>query len=272
MIEKILETTDLWTNLKCADKPILLYGMGDGADKVLDVCFEKDIKISGVFASDGFSKNKVFRGFEVTDYSSAKELYGNFIVLLSFATCRDDVLENIYRIAAEQELYCPDVPVFGSGLFDSSFVKNNYEKFKNVFDHLSDEKSKIVYVKLILGKMTGNINYLKEAETTVDEAYNNIIMPQQRSHYVDIGAYNGDTIREYLSYCSDCSEITAFEPDARNYKKLCTYAEDSGIDTTNFYNIAAWDKKETLTFFSRFVTDALFLPSMCPEFVIHISR
>ena len=251
MIERILNVTDLWTNLKCSDKPILLYGMGDGADKVLDVCIEKEIRISGVFASDGFSENKIFRGYEVTDYSTAKETFGDFIVLLSFATSRDDVLENIYKIADEQELYCPDVPVFGGGLFDAEFVKSNYEKFRKVYENLSGEKSKDVYVKLILGKMTGKTDYLKDAETSVAEAYENIIMPQNGSHYVDVGAYNGDTIREYLSFCSDCSKITAFEPDARNYRKLCAYAESEGIDTSTLFNIAAWDRKETLTFYSR---------------------
>ena len=96
MIEAIKNTVDLWTYLSTADKKILLYGMGDGADKVLDVCEKKGIEISGVFASDGFSKNKVFRGFNVTDYSTAKSTFGSFIVLVSFASSLDEVIANTY--------------------------------------------------------------------------------------------------------------------------------------------------------------------------------
>lgn len=251
-MKKIIEKeTDLWQYLADTDKDILLYGMGDGADKVLDVCEKKNIKISGVFASDGFAKNKVFRSFTVTDYSSAKEKFSDFIVLVSFATSRDEVLENILRIAKDNELYVPDVPVFGEGLFDKNFVLENIEKFETVYSLLSDELSKKNYLNLILGKMTGKIKYLMRAETTVQEVYENIVCSEKNSSYADIGAYNGDTIREYLSFFPDCKKIYAFEPDLKNYKKLICYADECGIDSSSFYNIAAWDKKETLTFYSR---------------------
>jgi len=187
----------------------------------------------------------------VTDYSTAKNQFGDFIVLVSFATRLDDVMLNVERIASEQELYCPDVPVFGDGLFDTAFVRDNYERFKFVYDRLSDEWSKEAYINLILGKLTGQIKFLRNAETPVSEAYENIIKPDCGAHYVDIGAYNGDTIREFLSYSGGYSKISAFEPDAKNFKKLLSYACDAGIDTENFHNIAAWSEPDTLTFYSR---------------------
>ena len=250
MIENILKTDDLWHKLQNENKPILLYGMGDGADKVLNVCEEYGIEVSGVFASDGFAKKKIFRGFEVTTYSQAYEKFGDFTVLLSFATSLDTVLKNIKSISLNHTLYCPDVPVFGKGLFNREFVQQNYDKFKKVYSLLSDDVSKNNYVNIILGKLTGECKYLYNAETTPDEAYKHIICPKNTSHYIDIGAYNGDTIREYLSYAQNV-KVTAFEPDAKNYKKLIEYANAFSIDTSHFHNVAAWDKKETLTFYSR---------------------
>lgn len=251
MIEKILNCTDLWTKLKSTEKPVLLYGMGDGADKVISVCNEKNIRISGVFASDGFSKNKCFHGFNITDYAAAKEAFGDFTVLMSFASSRQEVIENVRKISAERELYCPDVPVFGEGLFDSEFVKKNFDKFEYVYSRLSDDISRKNYINLILAKLTGSIKLLESAETTVNEAYETIIKPKRCGHYVDIGAYNGDTIREYLAFSGGYEKITAFEPDGRNFAKLIRYAKEYGIDTSSFYNIAAWDKQEMLTFYSR---------------------
>lgn len=251
MINKILEYDDLWTKLQHSNKPIILYGMGDGADKVINACEHKGIKISGVFASDGFVKNKQFHSFTVTDYATAKANFKEFIVLLSFASSRPEVIENIMKIASENELYCPDVPVFGEGLFDKEFVTKNFEKFEAVYNKLSDNTSKQNYINIILGKLTGDISFLMSAETTVKEAYDCIIQPNKDSVYVDIGAYNGDTIREYLSYSGGYTKIYAFEPDIKNYKKLCLYAQENNIDTSSFHNIAAWDKEETLTFFSR---------------------
>ena len=52
--------TDIWTKLKTEKKPILLYGTGNGADKILDECEKTGIKISGVFASSGFVRERYF--------------------------------------------------------------------------------------------------------------------------------------------------------------------------------------------------------------------
>jgi hypothetical protein len=55
--------SDLWQHLSESKKPVVLYGMGDGAEKIIDVLNEKGISLSGIFASDGFvpKKEKLFR-------------------------------------------------------------------------------------------------------------------------------------------------------------------------------------------------------------------
>ena len=42
----------MWNYLKLKNKPIVLYGMGNGADKILAVCDAKGIEIQDFFASD----------------------------------------------------------------------------------------------------------------------------------------------------------------------------------------------------------------------------
>ena len=55
--------TDLWEYLKNAKKPIVLYGIGNGADKTVDRLNADGVRISGVFSSTGFKKNKIYKGF-----------------------------------------------------------------------------------------------------------------------------------------------------------------------------------------------------------------
>ena len=45
---------ELWSYLKTAQKPIVLYGMGNGADKIINTLNYFGIEFQGVFASDGF--------------------------------------------------------------------------------------------------------------------------------------------------------------------------------------------------------------------------
>ena len=116
-------TRDLWEYLKDTDKTIVLYGMGNGADKILAVLAERNIPVDGVFASDGFARGNLFHGMPVRTWSDIKDEFGkkNVIVLLSFGTSRPEVLENVLRIRAEAELYAPDVPAFGDTLFTRPF-------------------------------------------------------------------------------------------------------------------------------------------------------
>ena len=122
---------ELWQYLKETKKPILLYGMGLGADKIIEVCNSKGIEIADFFASDGFVRGHSFHGKVVLSYSGAKEKYGSFIVLLSFASSLPDVIELIKKVASENELYAPDVPVAGNELFDMEYYKAHKEEFAN---------------------------------------------------------------------------------------------------------------------------------------------
>ena len=249
--EELKNICDLWSYLKASTKPIVLYGMGDGADKILNVCQDKNIEIFGVFASDDFVRGQKFRGFTVKKYSELKQMLGDMIVLVSFATKLKDVLENIYNICKYDEIYAPDVPVFGDGIFDSEYFNLNYDSFFKVYNFLSDELSKKVYYNIIKYKLTGNIMLLAECQSDVSEAYRNIIQPHEGDVYVDIGAYNGDTIKEYVSFSGNKISVYAFEPDDKNYRKLVENTQKLDLSEKMLYNLAAWDKKEDLVFYSR---------------------
>ena len=96
-------TPDLWRYLQSqAGRPILLWGMGDGADKVLDVCAEYGIAVADVFAGDGCVRGQSFRGRRVLSYGAASASYGDCrMVLLAGGSRRRDVRGNIRPVAAQ---------------------------------------------------------------------------------------------------------------------------------------------------------------------------
>lgn len=226
---------DLWNYLKDTTKPILLYGMGDGADKILSVLQKYSIKVSGVFASDGFVRNKTFHGFEVTDYSTAKARFGSMIVLLCFGTSLPDVIANIRRIADECELYAPDVAVYGDTLFNREYVIKNRQILEDTYNLLADDMSKKVFKNTVMYKLTGDINYLFDCETPSSEVYQNILRFNDSETYLDLGAYRGDTVLEFLNNTDKYNKIIAVEPDLKTFKKLT----EATKDIKNIQNINA---------------------------------
>lgn len=242
-------TRDLWQYLATAEKPILLYGMGNGADKIIHVCEQKNIPIADVFASDGFVRGHSFHGKRVLSYSEAKERYGSFIVLLSFATSLPEVLANIRRIAAENELYAPDVPVFGDTLFDMEFYLSHQDEIEQTLALMADEESRKTLENVIRYKISGDISYLDACESDEESLYEDLLGASQITSYVDLGAYNGDTIKKLLPHAPNLTEILALEPDERNFRKLWEYGDtlDESIYLT-VLNYGAWSHEDELYF------------------------
>ena len=236
---------NLWIYLKQTNLPIVIYGMGNGADKIIDVLNANGIEVSDFFASDGFVRGHSFHGKRVLSFSEVKEKYEKFIILLAFGSSLDDVMKKIYAIAQEYELYAPDVPVCGGELFNADFYLENKERFDLVRELLADEKSKEVYDDLISYKLSGNIAYLQHADTPKKEALTDILSGGYTA-YADLGAYNGDTVKEALAFYPTIRKITAFEPSAKTFAKLTAYLQTLNHVQINACPLCAWNRTETV--------------------------
>ena len=63
---------------------------------------------------------------------------------------------------------------------------------------------------------------------------------------MDLGAYRGDTVSDFLSRVNGYSSITAVEPDIKNFKKLENYAK--ALEKTALINACVLDKCEEVSF------------------------
>ena len=61
----ILQEMTLWERLQSETRPVVLYGMGNGAQKAFDECRRRGIEVSGVFATDEFVRGQNFLGYRV---------------------------------------------------------------------------------------------------------------------------------------------------------------------------------------------------------------
>ena len=244
---KIYHSEDLWTYLQKANKTIVMYGMGNGADKILNICDRYGIEVADFFASDGFVRGHSFHGKTVISYSDVKAKYGaeNIIVLLSFASSLPDVLSLFDKVDSECEMYAPDVPVCGSTLFNMEFFNSHKSEFEQVYGMLTDEESKFIFESVVNYKLSGKISYLRDAVSSRDGVWS---LLGEISAAADLGAYNGDTVRELKKYRPEAKKVVAFEPDRRNFKKLSDYALAETDIKVEAINAAAWNCETTLTF------------------------
>lgn len=208
-----------WDALKACNKPIVLYGMGNGADKVLDEFEKQDIKAAGVMASEGFVRHQQFRGFTVKSEKELLSELGDFTVALCFASSLSDVMSYIEGVAERHELIVPYTPVAGTEILDDDFLRKNRSKIEEAYALLFDEASKMVFKGALSFCYTGRLPYLKEIATEKEDVFQNILHLKDE-RYLDLGAYRGDTVEEFLRFSSGYEHITAVEPNPKNFKKL----------------------------------------------------
>ncbi len=124
------------------------------------------------------------------------------------------------------------------------FVMQNEEKVSEAYHLFADQKSKELFIsKLALIASDGNFELFKDFmlsfsepinefgffkyEGTPEDYYyfnNDVLSLSQNEVYVDVGAYDGDTVETFVQACDKnqvkYKHIYAFEPDPQCYRSL----------------------------------------------------
>lgn len=239
--------TDVWQYLSHTDRPIVMYGTGNGADKIFSVFDRLGITVSSIFASDGFVRARSFHGIPVEAYADVLNKYGDgMIIVLAFGSDRPEVIERFYDLDGKHELYAPDVPVAGEELFDAAFYGKNRDSIEAARALFCDNESKAVYDDMINYRLSGRIGYLRGHTGCTAEIMSSLLDPSGYRLALDLGAYTGDTAKELISIAPELETIIALEPDPRNFAKLAVSAGLTGKIEPHL--AAAWSRRDILTF------------------------
>ncbi len=239
----------LWQALQAETRPILIYGMGNGAEKVLDACAQYHIPVAGIFASDDFVRYQTFRGFTVKRYADLlSELGEDAVILIAFSAFTDELLERIHSLCEKHTVYAPDFDVFTSRYPEADFCLVNRLQLEEAYALLSDDRSREVFKLLTQYKITGLAAPLFDAHDTRESCLP-LLRLGTEEHYLDLGAYRGDTVEEFLEAVKGSfASIDAFEPDPKNRQKLAEYIASQPCENIHIHDAAVCSKSGTLTF------------------------
>jgi len=248
MLPFMKEQHTLWDYLKTTETSIVLYGTGDGADKIMARLKAAGCAVAGVFASDEFARGQYFHGFPVRKYSELSAWKENVIVLIAFASERQSVLERFGELARIHETYAPHVPVFsGDGSVTPEWVKRNESELQKVYDGLADEMSRNVFAAVLNYRLSGKLSYLQSCTTDRKEDIRALFDFGEDETYADLGAYNGDTVREFLEMTKyRYNKIFAAEPDLKNFKKLTEFVRENNIGRIYCLQTGVWKESGLL--------------------------
>jgi len=129
-------------------------------------------------------------------------------------------------------------------------LKNDFNNYLKVFDLLDDEVSKVLYYRVLKGRVFYEaVNTPSMPKVSYKQYFHSQVKPEDGDCIVDAGAYIGDTIEDIVKENIAYKKIYAFEPDEQNYAKLIE-------NTKTYQNIEAhkyglWDKTDKLYFYAE---------------------
>lgn len=250
----------LWHKLQRVQDPILIYGMGNGAEKILKEAKRYNIPIDGIFSSDDHARTVAFQGYSVRSFQQILEQYEKAVILVGFGVYQEEVIQRILSLRQRYTVLVPDVPLMGGEILTPEALEARAQELHSARSLLSDEASRRVFDGMLKAKLSGiPADYLQEDTLRTDDL--KLLQLTREERYLDLGAYNGDTILEFLS-CTGGSytSIDAFEPDAHNLKKLTSAVKE--LHDITCYPYASWDTHAALTFSGKGGRNCAMVPEL----------
>ena len=103
------------------------------------------------------------------------------------------------------------------------------------------------FLKILSYKVSGNEKALNfKAENLKNQYFPNFISIDENTTIIDVGAYDGDTIKSFLSKKKEFKQIIAFEPEKENFKQLEKKIKNNKKITA--YNLALGSERKMACF------------------------
>lgn len=225
--------------------PLVMWGAGSSAPEVSYYLKSKGILISDVFVDDEYYKEgTLFEGVPVLSYTMLKEKYKRVNVI--FGNSNYEKKELLKKKECIHHVYC---------LFSTSYnvfektplseIEQNIDEFQMVYDILEDDKSRMNLLAFLKTRISGNNQYIIDVfDQEMTFFRNDIFVIDADEVFLDVGAFDGDTIRLFLKENKGrYKKIYAVEPDYDNSKRLKQYIENSKIKEIEISSKGAWNSR-----------------------------
>ena len=178
-------------------------------DDGYDVSGRDDIIYLSVFLKEAASKAVVIFGFY------------NYAAVLQK---KEEYVHNIYKMYDFHFGVVNDKRI----KWDIQIAKEREENYRITYDLLTDENSKNIMQAYLDAATVGDFAGLYKYHT--EPSYFNVITNNMDvDTLIDCGAYDGDSIHDYIAEHKEYKRIIAFEPDPDNVKKIRLREERENI-------------------------------------------
>lgn len=245
----VYEDIHKWQNMN-PDKGLYVWGTGSVALGVVKECSKHDIKLSGFFVNvTEFNLDPRIKSAKLPIYQ-LRELIGSgkeFSVIIGHS--HYELITEIKNYTAIQKIWSFTDIVREDITITENFVRENSEGFQITFNAFADDLSKRNMIAYLNAKITGDYKYVFDVFDKPSSYFSNdVIKLADNEIYLDLGAYDGKSMAEFIEICPSFKKILAvevlpqmcellqdrFKMDHRIEIKNIGISDHIGIDYFNF--------------------------------------
>lgn len=246
--EKDANHISLIDQLKEDGLPVVMWGCGSLSYNTRRMLESNGVKISACWAEGKHADSA--GGIPVLDYDQVAGRYSRFNVVCGHS--RYDLAINAQTSHEEiNKVYCFVNICYGlwNGI-SSEFILSHMDEYEEAYELFCDEESKRCFAAYLNCKNNEDYTYLLSCYKNLVSYFDNPFFVTGDSEvYLDAGAYDGDTIREFLKAAGGkYAEIIALEPERENYAKLFKYVQEECLERVELYDNGCWDSDTVLKF------------------------
>ncbi len=203
---------------------------------------------TSVYYITGYHKGSIRKRFENRNEARTIESPG-------FISYLEEVASESFGLIEKREAFlplCSRLQEFMESCQTMYTTKEGREKLEVVLSLLEDDASKKIVKDRVKLFTTGELGYLQMLHESrpiyfADEYYEK----KSAGVFLDIGAYNGDSLKEYIKYKgADYGAVISIEPDYENFMKLNQYIMHERLQNCYAYMFATGKEKKIECFTS----------------------
>lgn len=232
---------------------VVLFGAGTIGIQNLNVIKEIS-KVNIVFCDNNKSKQGIsIEGICVISFRELLNNYKNSRIIITSVLYYDEILMQLEDNKLDKNVINPfDVLLIYFEYRDYyKLIEENEAEFRNVYELLSDEYSKKIFIERLNYCITGNPNYLISLKSNEEQYFEDDIINLTKDEvFIDGGGYTGDTVISFLKKTnSEFKRIYSFEPEKSKHEEF--KKNFSSFENIELIPYGLWEKEDILSFDSQ---------------------
>lgn len=205
----------------------VVFGASACINSVVALLKEKNKEILYLVDNDKKKEGSVFGGFEVKSPQILKNLDNEIAIIIASAYQKE-----IYLQLVEMNIKNEIFPYIDELMYNVYIQAKDYNFDLKFLEKFSDEKSKEYVNSIINFRKSLNILDIKSfSDAKIQYIHSKINYEKIDGAIIDIGAYDGDSMKTFLKYVPNTSKIYSIEPQSNNFEAL-----KNTIQTLGFSN------------------------------------